>query len=73
MRRRLLGESYRKNLRIMFFGTCGDVAKAAHVQRLVLTHIPPLVDRAREQVLRSIQAQTETPTSFAEDKIRIAP
>jgi len=51
----------------------GDVAKAAHVQRLVLTHIAPLVDRAREQVLSSIQAQTETPTSFAEDKIRIVP
>ena len=50
-----------------------EVAKAAHVHRLILTHIPPLVDRARKQVLSSIQALTDTPTSFAEDKMRIAP
>ena len=51
----------------------GELARAAHVQRLILSHIPPLVDRAQKQVSSSIRAQTDIPMSYAEDKMRVAP
>jgi hypothetical protein len=43
------------------------------VRRLILTHIPPMVDRAEEQVSSSIGARTDIPMSFAEDKMRVTP
>ncbi len=51
----------------------GELARAAHVQRLILTHIPPMVDRAEKQVSSSIGAQSDIPVSFAEDKMRVSP
>jgi ribonuclease BN (tRNA processing enzyme) len=51
----------------------GELARAAHVQRLILTHIPPLVDRMQKQVSGSVAAQTEVPMAFAQDKMRVTP
>jgi ribonuclease BN (tRNA processing enzyme) len=51
----------------------GELARTAHVRRLILTHIPPMVDRAEKQVSSSIGAQTDIPMSFAEDKMRVTP
>jgi ribonuclease BN (tRNA processing enzyme) len=51
----------------------GELARAARVDRLILTHIPPLVERAEKQVSRSIGAQIDVPMSFAEDKMRVTP
>jgi ribonuclease BN (tRNA processing enzyme) len=51
----------------------GELARAAHVQRLILTHIPPLVDRMQKQVSSSVAEHAEIPMIFAEDKMRVTP
>ena len=49
----------------------GEIAAAAHVRSLLLSHIPPNVDNARVEVLRSVQATFKGETRFAEDCLRI--
>jgi ribonuclease BN (tRNA processing enzyme) len=49
----------------------GEVAKAAGAHRLILAHIPPLVDKARSKVSASIQAADPGTVQFAEDKMRV--
>jgi ribonuclease BN (tRNA processing enzyme) len=49
----------------------GEVAAAAHVRRLVLSHIPPSVEANKDAVLRSVAAGYRGPTLFAEDCLRI--
>jgi ribonuclease BN (tRNA processing enzyme) len=51
----------------------GALARNAHVERLILSHIAPLVEKWKSAVLKSIQSQIDIPTSFAEDKMRVAP
>ena len=46
-----------------------EVARAAHVHRLILSHIPPLVDKARREVTASIRERAATDVEFAEDKM----
>jgi ribonuclease BN (tRNA processing enzyme) len=45
----------------------GEVARAAHVKTLLLSHIPPGVDRARDEVLRSVREAYAGDVRFAED------
>ncbi len=45
----------------------GEVAEAARVKRLLLSHIPPPVDAARDEVLRSVRATFRGEVRFAED------
>ena len=49
----------------------GEVAAAAHVRRLVLSHIPPSVEAEKDAVLRSVGAGYRGPTTFAEDCMRV--
>jgi ribonuclease BN (tRNA processing enzyme) len=49
----------------------GEVAKAAGARHLILSHIPPLVDKARAKVTASIQVADQGPVQFAEDKMRV--
>ena len=49
----------------------GEVAKASRAHHLILTHIPPLVDKARSKVSTSIQAADPGTVQFAEDKMRV--
>jgi ribonuclease BN (tRNA processing enzyme) len=49
----------------------GEVAKASGARHLILTHIPPLVDKARSKVSTSIQAADPEAVQFAEDKMRV--
>jgi ribonuclease BN (tRNA processing enzyme) len=48
----------------------GEVAAAAHVKSLLLSHIPPAVDQAREEVLRSVRARYAGHLTFATDCMR---
>ena len=48
-----------------------QVAKASGARHLILTHIPPLVDKARSKVSTSIQAEGPEAVQFAEDKMRV--
>lgn len=50
----------------------GEVAKASGARHLILTHIPPLVDKARSKVSSSIQAADPETVQFAEDKMRVS-
>jgi len=49
----------------------GEVARAAGARRLVLTHIPPLVDKASREVLASVGAAYAGPVDLAEDRMRV--
>jgi ribonuclease BN (tRNA processing enzyme) len=49
----------------------GEVAKASGARHLILSHIPPLVDKARSRVSTSIQAAGPEAVQFAEDKMRV--
>ena len=49
----------------------GQVAKACGARHLILTHIPPLVDKARTEVSASIRAADQGTVQFAEDKMRV--
>ncbi|MGA8476377.1 MAG: MBL fold metallo-hydrolase [Chthoniobacterales bacterium] len=51
----------------------GELARAAHVQRLILAHIPPLVDRARKQVSVSIGAQSMFRSALPKTRCGSAP
>jgi ribonuclease BN (tRNA processing enzyme) len=46
-----------------------EVARVANARRLILSHIPPLVDKARREVLKTIHDRTEAAVEFAEDKM----
>jgi ribonuclease BN (tRNA processing enzyme) len=46
-----------------------EVARAARARRLILSHIPPLVDKARQEVTTSIRDRVATDVEFAEDKM----
>ncbi|MBV9298582.1 MAG: MBL fold metallo-hydrolase [Verrucomicrobia bacterium] len=50
----------------------GEVAKACGARHLILTHIPPLVDKARAKVSASIRAADQETVQFAEDKMRVS-
>jgi ribonuclease BN (tRNA processing enzyme) len=49
----------------------GEVAAMAHVKSLVVSHIPPSVEKSEDAVLRSIRASYQGPTRFASDCLRI--
>lgn len=49
----------------------GEIAAAAHVKSLLLSHIPPNVEKAKEDVLRSVRATFKAEAYFAEDCMRI--
>ena len=49
----------------------GEVARASGARHLILTHIPPLVDKARAKVGASIQEADQGTVQFAEDKMRV--
>jgi ribonuclease BN (tRNA processing enzyme) len=49
----------------------GEVAAKAHVKSLLLSHIPPGVEKSEDAVLRSIRAGYGGPTRFASDCLRI--
>lgn len=49
----------------------GEVARAAHVHALLLSHLPRLDERAREAVLRSVTATFEGNVGFADDCMRL--
>ena len=49
----------------------GEIAAAARVKSLLLSHIPPVVERAREAVLRSVKQTYGGPVTFADDCMRI--
>ncbi len=50
----------------------GQFAMQAHVKRLVLTHIAPLVEKQLPEVLKSVQASYNGLVTVAADKMRIA-
>ena len=49
----------------------GEVAKAAGARHLILSHIPPLVDKARAEVTASIHVADQEAVQIAEDKMRV--
>ena len=49
----------------------GEVAAAAGVRSLLLSHIPPAVEKAQAQVMRSVRASFKGRTRFAEDCLRV--
>jgi ribonuclease BN (tRNA processing enzyme) len=49
----------------------GEVAAKAKVKALLLSHIPPAVEQARDDVLRSVRSTFDGETRFAEDCMRI--
>jgi ribonuclease BN (tRNA processing enzyme) len=49
----------------------GEVAKAAGAHHLILSHIPPLVDKARAEVTASIHVADQGAVQIAEDKMRV--
>jgi ribonuclease BN (tRNA processing enzyme) len=51
----------------------GEVAAAAHVGALLLTHLNPSIDAAHEAVLASIRRSYNGPITFAEDRMRVTP
>lgn len=50
----------------------GEAAQAAGAKRLLLSHIPPDVERQRAAVLRSIRASYRGPVTFATDGLRLS-
>ena len=49
----------------------GEVAAQAKVKSLLLSHIPPTVEKSRDDVLGSVRATFRGETRFAEDCLRI--
>ena len=49
----------------------GEIAAEAHVKSLLLSHIPPNVEKSKDEVLRSVRATYKGETRFAEDCLRI--
>jgi len=51
----------------------GQVAAAAHVGALLLTHLNPSIDEAHDAVLASIRHNYDGPVTFAQDRMRATP
>jgi ribonuclease BN (tRNA processing enzyme) len=51
----------------------GEVAAAAHVGALLLTHLNPSIDAAHEEVLASIRRSYDGPVTFARDLMHVTP
>lgn len=51
----------------------GEVAAAAHVGALLLTHLNPAIDAAHDAVLASIRRSYNGPVTFAEDRLHVTP
>jgi ribonuclease BN (tRNA processing enzyme) len=51
----------------------GEIAAAAHVGALLLTHLNPSIDEARDAVLASIRHSYDGPVTFAVDRVRVTP
>lgn len=51
----------------------GEVAAAAHVGALLLTHLNPSIDEAQQAVLASIRHSYDGPVTFAQDRMRVMP
>ncbi len=49
----------------------GEVAAAAQVRRLVLSHLPPNIERAGPEVLASVRATYKGPVELAYDCLRV--
>ncbi|WP_394831593.1 MBL fold metallo-hydrolase [Pendulispora rubella] len=49
----------------------GDVAAKAHVKSLILSHIPPSIEKGSEGVLRSVRASYGGPVHFAIDCLHV--
>jgi ribonuclease BN (tRNA processing enzyme) len=49
----------------------GELAKNAHIRRLLLSHLSPATDEMREEVLKSIHQSYLGPVSLAEDGMRV--
>jgi ribonuclease BN (tRNA processing enzyme) len=49
----------------------GEVAAAAHVRAVLLSHVTPGVEEAQDEVLRSIRASYAGPVRFATDCMRV--
>ena len=51
----------------------GEVAAAAHVGALLLTHLNPSIDAAHDAVLASIRHSYDGPVTFADDRMHVTP
>jgi ribonuclease BN (tRNA processing enzyme) len=51
-------------------GKIGEAAQSAGVKRLLLSHIAPDIEDARQEVLTSIRRSYKGPVEFAQDKMR---
>jgi ribonuclease BN (tRNA processing enzyme) len=51
----------------------GEVASAAHVGALLLTHLNPAIDEAHDAVLASIRRSYDGPVTFAVDRMHVTP
>jgi len=51
----------------------GEVAAAAHVGAMLLTHLNPAIDEAHEAVLASIRQSYAGPVTFALDRMHVTP
>jgi ribonuclease BN (tRNA processing enzyme) len=51
----------------------GEVAAAAHVGALLLTHLNPSIDAAHAEVLGSIHRHYDGPITFAQDGLHVTP
>lgn len=51
----------------------GEIAAGAHAGKLLLSHLSPTTDEAREAITTSIAASYKGPTLFAEDGMRVEP
>lgn len=49
----------------------GQAARDAGVKQLLLSHIAPAIENARQPVLASIQASYKGPVEFAHDKMQV--
>jgi ribonuclease BN (tRNA processing enzyme) len=54
-------------------GAIGELAKAAGVHSLLLSHLSPAVEQNEDAVLRSIRGNFTGPVSFAADGKRLRP
>lgn len=64
------GSTAQSNIRHTAPRRIGEIAERAGVKRLLLTHIQPIVDAAKDEVLRSVSVAYKGPVRFAEDKMR---
>ena len=64
------GSTLQSNIRHTAPRRIGEIAQRAGVKRLLLSHIQPIVDRAKDEVYRSVSAGYAGPVRFAEDKMR---